>query len=120
VNGFHTSDETFLGGGSSSWRVTLSDGRLTVATALWALTRELAADFARTETRHSRHRIVDDGAFGEDDLEGRDALPALLFRLESSPNPEQVIALAEEVLAWFVRHPGFEGCGRFSPNCWAA
>ncbi len=39
---------------------------------------------------------------------GRDALLALLFRLESSPDPAQVVVLTDAVLAWFRRHPGFE------------
>ena len=54
-----------------------------------------------------RYHMIDEGAFGEADLERRDALQALLFRLESSPDPEQVVALADAVLAWFVRYPGF-------------
>jgi hypothetical protein len=54
-----------------------------------------------------RYHIVDEGAFGEDDLATRDALAALLFRLEGSPGPERVVALADAVLAWFARHPGF-------------
>jgi hypothetical protein len=29
--------------------------------------------------------------------------------LESSPDPAQVVALADAVLAWFVRYPGFAG-----------
>jgi hypothetical protein len=33
---------------------------------------------------------------------------ALLFRLESSPDPAQVVVLADAVLGWFARHPGFE------------
>jgi hypothetical protein len=56
-----------------------------------------------------RYHLIDEGAFGETDLERRDTLPALLFRLESSPDPAQVVGLADAVLAWFVRHPGFEG-----------
>jgi hypothetical protein len=56
-----------------------------------------------------RYQVVDEGAFPEDNLAGRDALVALLFRLESSPNPEQLVVLADAVLAWFKRHPGFEG-----------
>jgi hypothetical protein len=56
-----------------------------------------------------RYQMVDEGAFGDDDLKGRDTLPALLFRLESSPDPEQVVALADALLAWFTRHMGFEG-----------
>ena len=55
------------------------------------------------------YQIVDEGAFPEDDLARRDALPALLFRLEGSPDPEQVVVLADALLAWFRRHPGFEG-----------
>jgi len=56
-----------------------------------------------------RYHMIDEGAFGDDDLERRDALPALLFRLESSPDPGQVVALADAVLAWFGRYPGFAG-----------
>jgi hypothetical protein len=55
-----------------------------------------------------RYQVVDEGAFPEDDLAGRDALLALLFRLESSPDPAQVVVLTDAVLAWFRRHPGFE------------
>jgi hypothetical protein len=55
-----------------------------------------------------RYQIADEGAFTEDDLASRDALLALLFRLESSPDPAQVVVLADEVLGWFRRHPGFE------------
>jgi hypothetical protein len=52
---------------------------------------------------------VDEGAFSDDGLAARDTLPALLFRSESSPDPEQVVALADALVAWFVRYPGFEG-----------
>jgi len=55
-----------------------------------------------------RYHMVDEGAFGDDDLAGRDTLLALLFRLERSPDPEQVVTLADALVAWFVRHPGFE------------
>ena len=58
---------------------------------------------------HMRYHMIDEGAFGDDDLAGRDTLPALLFRLESFPDPEQVVGLADALVAWFVRHPGFEG-----------
>ena len=56
-----------------------------------------------------RYHLVDEGAFNQDDLARRDALLALLFRLESSPDSGQVVALADEVLAWFARYPGFSG-----------
>ena len=55
-----------------------------------------------------RYHLVDEGAFPDEALAGRDTLPALLFRLENSPDPERVVALADAVLAWFARHPGFE------------
>jgi len=56
-----------------------------------------------------RYYMVDEGGFSEADLAARDALPALLFRLESSPDPARVVTLADAVLAWFARYPGFEG-----------
>ena len=56
-----------------------------------------------------RYEVVDEGAFAEDDLARRDALVALLFRLENSPDPEQLVVLADAVLAWFRHHPGFDG-----------
>jgi hypothetical protein len=55
-----------------------------------------------------RYQIVDEGAFAEDDLAARDALLALLFRLESSPDTTQAVVLTDAALAWFGRHPGFE------------
>jgi hypothetical protein len=56
-----------------------------------------------------RYHLVDEGAFSDDDLAPRDTLAALLFRLEASPDPERVAILADAVLAWFGRHPGFDG-----------
>jgi hypothetical protein len=35
-------------------------------------------------------------------------LPPLLFRLENSPDPSQLLGLADAVLSWFARHPGFQ------------
>jgi hypothetical protein len=55
-----------------------------------------------------RHLMVDEGAFPEDNLAQRDALLALLFRLERSPGPAQAVAVADALVAWFSRHPGFE------------
>jgi hypothetical protein len=45
-----------------------------------------------------RYKVVDEGAFSEDDQAGRDALLALLFRLESSPDPAQVVILTDALL----------------------
>jgi hypothetical protein len=55
-----------------------------------------------------RYNVVDEGAFTEDDLAGRDTLAALLFRLENARQPEQVGALVDAVIDWFRRHAGFE------------
>jgi len=55
-----------------------------------------------------RYHLIDEGAFSPGDLEGRGGLPALLFRLENSSAPDQLVGLADAVLAWFSRHPGFQ------------
>jgi hypothetical protein len=55
-----------------------------------------------------RYNIVDEIAFTEEDLAGRDALLALLFRLETSRDTAQVLAVTDGMLAWFRAHPGFE------------
>jgi len=46
-----------------------------------------------------RYHLIDEGAFSAADLAGRDSLPALLFRLEGAPDPTEVVALADAVLA---------------------
>jgi hypothetical protein len=55
-----------------------------------------------------RYHLIDEGAFSVGDLTGRDGLPALLFRLENASDPDQLVDLADAVLAWFARHPGFQ------------
>jgi hypothetical protein len=54
-----------------------------------------------------RYHLIDEGAFTLGDLERREGLPALLFRLENSPNLAQLVGLADEVMAWFASHPAF-------------
>jgi len=54
-----------------------------------------------------RYHLIDEGAFTQGDLERREGLPALLFRLENSPNLTQLVGLADEVMAWFASHPAF-------------
>ncbi len=54
------------------------------------------------------YHLIDEGAFTPGDLEGRGGLPALLFRLENSPTPSQLVGLAGDVLTWFSGHPGFD------------
>jgi hypothetical protein len=55
-----------------------------------------------------RYQIVDEGAFPEDDLARRDALLALVFRLEGSIDSVQALVLTDAAIAWFRQHPGFE------------
>ncbi len=55
-----------------------------------------------------RYHLIDEGAFSDAELQGCEGLPALLFRMEGSPDPGQVAVLADAVLAWFARHPGFQ------------
>jgi hypothetical protein len=54
-----------------------------------------------------RYLVIDEGAYAAKDLEARDSLVALLFRLEKSPDPEQVVAIADAAIAWFSGHPGY-------------
>ncbi len=70
---------------------------LPAATPLWRYQPEM------------RYHLADEGAFSDDHLAARDTLAALLFRLEASPDPQRVVVLADAVLAWFGRHPGFDG-----------
>jgi len=55
-----------------------------------------------------RYHLIDEGAFSPGDLVGRGGLPALLFRLENSSPPDELVGLADAVLAWFSSHPGFQ------------
>jgi hypothetical protein len=55
-----------------------------------------------------RYHLIDEGAFSPGDLEARDGLPALLFRLENWSDPAKLVVLADALLAWFARHPGFQ------------
>ncbi len=54
-----------------------------------------------------RYHLIDVGAFSEADLQTRDGLPALWFRLENAADTGQVVVVADAVLAWLARHPGF-------------
>jgi hypothetical protein len=55
-----------------------------------------------------RYHILDEGAFGDADLTRRDTLAALLFRLENSRDPAQIVATVDAVIDWFRRHDGFD------------
>ncbi len=54
-----------------------------------------------------RYYLIDEGAFAAPDLALREGLPALLFRLEGSPELPEVVAVIDGLLAWFGAHPGF-------------
>lgn len=54
-----------------------------------------------------RYHLIDAGAFSQAALQQRDNLPALWFRLETASDPAGVAAVAEAVIAWFARHPGY-------------
>ena len=54
-----------------------------------------------------RYHLIDVGAFSEAELQARDGLPALWFRLENAPDTGRVVVVADAVLAWLARHPGF-------------
>jgi hypothetical protein len=55
-----------------------------------------------------RYRVIDEGSFSDDDLARRDTLAALLFRLENTPEPDQIAQVVDAVIDWFRRHDGFE------------
>jgi hypothetical protein len=53
------------------------------------------------------YHLIDVGSFSEVELKARDGLPALWFRLENAPDPAEVVAIADAVLAWLSRHQGY-------------
>jgi len=52
--------------------------------------------------------VIEERAFDACELAERDGLPALLFRLENASGADQLVETADDVLAWFGRHPGFQ------------
>jgi hypothetical protein len=54
-----------------------------------------------------RYYPIDAGAFSQTDLQAREGLPALWFRLENAADSDQLLDAADAALAWFARHPGF-------------
>jgi hypothetical protein len=59
-----------------------------------------------------RYHLIDANAFSAADLAARDGLPALWFRLERAQDTAEVVAVADAVLAWLARHPGYEAARR--------
>jgi len=55
-----------------------------------------------------RYHLIEEGAFDVGDLERRARLPALPFRLKNASDPEELVGLADAVMAWFAGHPGFQ------------
>jgi hypothetical protein len=54
-----------------------------------------------------QYYIIDELRFSDADLAKRDGLVPLLFRLESSPDPQQVVVLTDALLAWFGENAAF-------------
>jgi hypothetical protein len=55
-----------------------------------------------------RYHVIDEGSLDAVDLTRRDGLSALLFRLENASGAGQLVEVADAILAWFARHPGFQ------------
>jgi hypothetical protein len=55
-----------------------------------------------------RYHLIEAGGFTDDDLRGRDGLPALWFRLENARDPARALAATDALLAWLGGHPGFK------------
>jgi hypothetical protein len=55
-----------------------------------------------------RYHLVDERALPGSELERRDSLVALLFRLEAGPGPEDFLGLVDEIIGWFRQHPDYE------------
>jgi hypothetical protein len=53
------------------------------------------------------YHLIDASAFTAAELEQREGLPALWFRLENAAGPGEAVAVVDEVLDWLARHPGF-------------
>lgn len=85
--------------GETRWRAPLALGDLIglpAASPLWPWQPQL------------QYHLIDEGAYDADDLARREGLPALLFRLENSADPGELVTLADAALSWFARHPGFQ------------
>jgi hypothetical protein len=55
-----------------------------------------------------RYHLVDEKALPGSELERRDSLVALLFRLEAGPGPGDLVDLVDEIIGWFRQHPDYE------------
>ena len=55
-----------------------------------------------------RYHLVDEKALPGSELERRDSLVALLFRLEAAPGPADLVDLVDEIIGWFRQHPDYE------------
>jgi hypothetical protein len=53
--------------------------------------------------------LVTTRKFSDAELDERDSLPALYFRLEAPAEPGQKVPVVDALLAWMDRHPGFSG-----------
>jgi hypothetical protein len=53
------------------------------------------------------YHLIDISAFSAAELEQREGLPALWFRLENADGPDETVAVLDDLLAWLDVHPGF-------------
>jgi hypothetical protein len=53
------------------------------------------------------YHLINISAFSAAELEQREGLPALWFRLENADGPNETVAVLDDLLAWLDVHPGF-------------
>jgi hypothetical protein len=56
-----------------------------------------------------RYYLVSTRTFSDAELDARDSLVALYFRLEAPAEPGQKLPVLDAIIAWIDRHPGFSG-----------
>ena len=86
--------------GGTPWRAPLALRDLIAlpeASPLWRYQPEMA------------YYLVSTRSFSDAELDARDSLPALYFRLEAPAEPGQKVPVVDALLAWMDRHPGFSG-----------
>lgn len=55
-----------------------------------------------------RYLVIDEGRYPERELQRRETLAALLFRLENAAAPGQAPGLVNDLIEWFNQHEGFD------------
>ncbi|MBY0430726.1 MAG: Rpn family recombination-promoting nuclease/putative transposase, partial [Rhodospirillales bacterium] len=55
----------------------------------------------------ARYHLLDEGRYSAEDLKTRPGLPALVFRMETWREIEEILPLTQDLIAWFRGHPGY-------------